>query len=104
MIHVHNMKIRFPCPENVWQKDNIMSWNMAKAEMPRLPSLLEASRSLISKCEIPPGTSNFNAWILLHALISISWALVSIHKSVIALIKLTLLTSSCGETWHIFVS
>lgn len=79
MIHVHNMKIRFPCPENVWQKDNIMSWNMAKAEMPRLPSLLEASRSLISKCEIPPGTSNFNAWILLHALISISWALVSLY-------------------------
>lgn len=104
MIHVHSMKIRFPCPDNVWQKDNVMSWAMAKAEMPQLPSLLEASRSLISKCEILPGTSNFVAWILLHALISISWALVS---STTLFVKKQAYTPrslpSCGGTWHTYV-
>ena len=104
MIHVHSMKIRFPCPDDVWQKDNVMSWAMAKAQMPQLPSLLEASRSLISKCEILPGTSNFVAWILLHALISISWALVS---STAVLARNNCLTplfhSSCGGTWPTYV-
>jgi hypothetical protein len=77
MIHVHSMKIRFPCEESLWQRDNVVSWAMARPNVPSRPTLLEASRSLISKCEILPGTSNFVAWILLHALISISWALVS---------------------------
>lgn len=106
MIHVHNMKIRFPCSDGVWSKDNTISWTMAKAEMPRLPSLLEASRSLISKCEILPGTSNFVAWILLHALISISWALVScrtIYGCRGAWLTEHVLSVSFGEIWRIFV-
>lgn len=77
MIHVHNMKVGFPCLERAWQASTLASWSALRpqAHQPR-PGLLEASRRLISRCEIHPESSYFEAWIILHALVNISWALL----------------------------
>ncbi|KAM0746959.1 hypothetical protein T439DRAFT_383596 [Meredithblackwellia eburnea MCA 4105] len=76
MVHSFAMKIPFPCSEMLWAAQDYRHWSLRLGYEKEQPSFRNALRNLSTNGIIDPDISAFNAWILLHGCISVSWTLL----------------------------
>lgn len=77
LIHCFSMQCELPCANALWDAPDPQTWvfNQAHNPIPGTLSLRNALRDLLGK-EVVTTTEDFGLWILLHGLLSVSWALL----------------------------
>ena len=74
-IHCFKIETELPVPPAIWEATSPQIWIEAWRHSPRVPSFRTALRSLAGAGTVAPGLHEDCLWILVHALISVSYTL-----------------------------
>lgn len=72
VLSVHDVRLPLPCPDSLWECDNVEEWSRIMRKSSKSPGFLPVLKSLLSRTPIPSLCSAYARLILLHGLFSVT--------------------------------